>query len=192
MMSFFFGGLLPVISFTLIEEYYGVIPGLIAAMVFGVGEIAWEYLRYKKIEKITLIGNFLVLFLGGISLFTQEGLWFKLQPAIMEFAFAIILIGSWVLKKPLMVVLSMKQGQQLNDFMQKKFGAITFRLGLFFIFQAILAVYAALYLSTAVWAFLKGVGIFIFMAVYLFFEVLMIRREAIKQQRHQSIPNPEQ
>ena len=33
--SFFFAGLLPVIAFTLIEEYYGTVAGLIAGMVFG-------------------------------------------------------------------------------------------------------------------------------------------------------------
>ena len=89
--SLFFGGLLPIIAFTVIEEKYGIIAGLIAGMIFGLGEIIYEYITVKKVSTITWIGNGLILGLGGISLISNEGVWFKLQPAILEFGFFIFL-----------------------------------------------------------------------------------------------------
>ena len=95
-LGLFFGGLLPVIAFTVIEEKYGIIAGLIAGMFFGFGEILFEILKYKKVQTITWIGNGLLIGLGAISLFSTEGIWFKLQPAIFEFGFFVFLFGSWL------------------------------------------------------------------------------------------------
>src|SRR4051812_8922273 len=101
--SLFLGGLLPVIIFTVIEEYYGTLWGLVAGMIFGVGEILWELYSRGKVDSMTWGGNGILLVLGGISLITQEGLWFKLQPALIEIAFAGILWGSLFLKKSLLL-----------------------------------------------------------------------------------------
>src|SRR5262245_35786510 len=108
-------------------------------MVFGVGEIAWEYIRDKKVSAITLGANALILILGGISLVSSEGFWFKLQPAIMEAVFAVILIGSFALKRPFMVLMADKQNLWANvqpeakPILQKKFAGLTLRLGIFFL-----------------------------------------------------------
>jgi intracellular septation protein len=179
-MAVFFAGLLPVIAFTVIEDQYGTIAGLIAGMVFGVGEICFELYKHKKVQKITWIGNGLLLVLGGVSLISDEGIWFKLQPAIMEAAFAIALWVSWFIKKPLIVVLAEQQGQKLPDFMKSRMSGMTFRMGIFFAAHAVLAVWAALYWSTNAWAILKGIGLTVSLIVYMLAEVFYIRKSAMK------------
>ena len=84
-----FGGLLPVLAFTIAEELYGIIWGLILGMVFGVGEILYERFKFKKVAPITWGANGLILVLGTVALVFQEGIWFKLQPAILELVMAI-------------------------------------------------------------------------------------------------------
>ncbi|ASD63124.1 inner membrane-spanning protein YciB [Bdellovibrio bacteriovorus] len=177
----FFGGLLPVIAFTLIEEYYGIIPGLIAGMIFGLGEIIWELYRHKKVQKITWIGNGMLLGLGAISLISSEGIWFKLQPALMEGAFAIVLWGSLVVKKPLLVYLAEQQGQQFPDIIKSRMAGITFRTGIFFAIHAVLATWAALEWSTTNWALLKGIGLTVSFILYLVIEAVLLRRIVLKQ-----------
>lgn len=49
-LALFFGGLLPVIAFTVIEEKYGTVAGLIAGIVFGLGEVLFETIKYKKVR----------------------------------------------------------------------------------------------------------------------------------------------
>ena len=175
--SLLFGGLLPVIAFTLVEEYYGPLYGVIAAMVFGVGEISYELWKYKKVQKITWISNALILAMGAIAIIADDGLWFKMQPAIMELFFAVVLIGSYFLKKPLLLMMSEKQHQPIPPHLKNALPGLTFRIGVFFVFQAALATWAALYWSTAAWAFLKSVGIILFLIVYMLGEGLYLRKK---------------
>lgn len=179
-LSFFFGGLIPVIAFTVIEEKYGVVAGLIAGMVFGFGEILYELIRHRKVASMTWIGNGLLLTLGGISLISSEGLWFKLQPALMEGLFALAMWGSCLIKKPLLVFLAEKQGQQLPDPVKQKLVGVTWRTGIFFAIHTGLAIWAALDWTTTQWALLKGIGLTISFILYLIAEVFYLRRSLAK------------
>lgn len=173
--SFFFGGLLPVVAFSVIEEKYGPLWGAAAGMIFGVGEVIWEKVNTGTVSRITLGGNALILLLGAVSIFAQEGIWFKLQPAIMEFVFGLVLMGSVLVGKPLLVVMAAKQGRPLPEPMVAPMTGITFRLGVFFLVQAALATWAALHWSTAAWAFLKGVGLIVFLFGYMAIEMIRLR-----------------
>lgn len=177
-LAFFFGGLLPVIAFTVIEEKYGTVAGIIAGMVFGVGEILWEIIAYRKVSAITWGGNALILVLGFISLKANEGIWFKLQPSIMEAVFSLVFIGSTLMGRPLLLALSEKQGQKITDSMRAFFPGLNFRIGLFFAAHAALATWAAFYWSTSAWAILKGVGFTLSFIAYMVLEMLWMRRRA--------------
>ncbi len=180
-LSLFFGGLLPIIAFTVIEEKYGIIAGLIAGMVFGVGEIVYEYATERKVSTITWIGNGLILVLGGISLVSSEGIWFKLQPAILEFGFFIFLLGSWVMKKPFLQLMIEKQNPEAPDFVKAQLGGMTFRLSFFMLAHSLIATWAAFYWSTEAWVILKGVGLTVSMVVYMAAEVIWARMKLNKR-----------
>lgn len=174
-LALFFGGLLPVIAFTVIEEKYGTVAGLVAGMVFGVGEISYELIKYKKVSLLTWIGNGMLLLLGAVSLISNDGIWFKMQPALFEYGFFIFLLGSWFLKKPFLVIMLEKQNPTAPDFLKKLMSGFTFRMSLFFLFHAVLATWAAFKWSTEAWAILKGVGLTVSMVIYMFAEVLWVR-----------------
>lgn len=182
--AIFFGGLIPVIIFTVIEEYRGPVAGTIAAMIFGLGEILYEKVKLKSVSAITWIGNGLVLGLGLLSVFSQEGIWFKLQPALMEGFFALFLWGSVIMKKNFMVLMMEKQGQSIPDQVKLRLSGMTVRLGFFFAFHAALATWAAFYWSTTQWALLKGVGVTVSMALYIVGEVIWIRIQVKKSARN--------
>ena len=173
--SLLFGGILPVIAFTVIEESYGTIAGIIAGMIFGVGEIFWEWKTRGKVDPFTWGGNAMILVLGGISLIANEGVWFKLQPAIMEAVMAVVLWGSLFMKTPLLVGLAEKQGQTIPPVLRNRFNGFTFRLGVFFALHGVLATWAALRWSTQSWAILKGVGFTMSCLVYFFAEGVVLR-----------------
>lgn len=174
-LQLFFGGILPVIAFTVIEEKYGTIAGLIAGMAFGAGEIAYELIRHKRVSKITWFGNGMLLALGAVSLATNEGIWFKLQPAILEAVFAAGFIGSLLIRKNLLTWIMRAQGQELPAPLLPFVNGLCFRVGLFFLIHAALATHAAYNWSTEAWALLKGVGFMGSFVVYLVFEGLYLR-----------------
>lgn len=175
-LSLFFGGLLPVIAFTVIEEKYGVIPGLVAGMIFGAGEVIYELVRFKKVSTITWVGNGLLLGLGAVSLVSSEGIWFKLQPALIEGGMFVFLVGSWVLKRPFLVLMLEKQNPAAPEFVKQRMSGMTLRLGFFMLAHAVLATWAAFYWSTEAWALLKGIGLTVSILIYMGLEILVARR----------------
>lgn len=169
--------LFPVVLFSVVEEYGGLTWALALSVLYAFVEFGWEWFRYRKLSKLTLFSNLMVIGLSGVSFLTQDGLWFKLQPAILEFIMAIMLIGSFILKKPLLVGMMEQQGHSLNEMMRVFFNGLTFRMGLFFLFQSGLAVVASIHWSTEVWAFLKSIGILIMMVLYMLVEVFIFRKK---------------
>lgn len=167
--------LFPIILFTVVEERGGLQWALIFSIIYAIGEISWELWRFRRISGMTFFSNVMVVGLSLVSYYTQDGLWFKLQPAILEVVMAFMLIGSFVLKKPMLVIMMKQQGHQVTSEMSGFFGGLTFRLGLFFLGQAGIATFASIYCSTEVWAFLKSIGILIMMAVYMFIEIMVFK-----------------
>ena len=172
------GGLLPILAFALVEEFYGTIGGLIAGIVFGAGEMIYEWIRFRKIQGITIAANLLVIGLGSISLIEEDSRLFKLQPAILLFAFAALLLGSSLLKKPFLVELAKKQMPTAPAIALQKMSAMNWRAGLFMIGLALISVRAAYTWTTAEWAFFKGIGTPLLLAIYLGAEILVARWRA--------------
>jgi len=199
MRSLLLGGIIPVIVFTIIEEKYGTYWGLIAGMVFGVGEILYEKVKLQKVDTITWVGNGLLLGMGAISLFTNEGVWFKLQPAIIELFMAVLLMGSTLMGKPFLLMMAKKQNtlsqmpEHLRPIMEKKFSGLNFRIGFFFLAHAILATWAALYWSTKAWALLKGIGLTVSLIGYMGIEIFLMRSKIkTEASKKVSVVPPEQ
>lgn len=188
------GGIIPVVIFTLVEEYYGTLWGLVAGMVFGVGEILYEKITRNKVDGITWIGNGLLIGMGAISLFTNEGIWFKLQPAIIEVFMAGLFIGSVLIRKPFLLMMAKKQNMfatvpdLVREHMEKTFSGLTFRIGLFFLLHAVLATWAALHWSTRAWAILKGVGFTGSLFVYMGLEIVVMKLRMKQPPRSPNLP----
>jgi len=180
--SLFLGGILPLVIFTLVEEYYGTLWGLVVGMAFGVGEIIVEKWRMGKVDTVTWIGNGALLVLGSISLISQEGIWFKLQPALLEFAMAGLFLGSVILGKPFLVMMADKQNlwsrvpEAARPGVRDAFRGFTLRAGIFLLAHAVLATWAAFAWSTRAWMLLKGVGFTGSFIVYAIAESFMMRR----------------
>lgn len=177
-------GILPLIVYTVVEEVYGTYWGLIAGLILGIVEIVVEKVIYKKVSTITWIVNALVIGLGCVSLYMNDGIWFKLQPAFAEFIMVVILWGSLVLKKPFLREMAVKQNPNIPGYMLDFFSNITFRLGIFFLIHCALAIWAAFEWSTVNWALLKGVGLTVSSIVYLTIEMWWFLKNKNNSQRY--------
>lgn len=184
------GGVLPVIAFTLIEEWKGPLWGTVAGLGFGALEIFYEWRKEGRVSSITWVANGMIFGLGLISIFTQDGIWFKLQPALLVLGMAFVFWGTSFMGKPLLIELAQKQNQNLPPLALEFMKTLNVRLGFFFVGLSALSVYAAFYWSTTEWAALKGVGSPLLMVVYLVVEILWFRFRHRPVRNHHASHSP--
>ena len=176
----FVASLLPVVAFAIFEEVYGTKAGLVAGVVLAIGEIAYEWKVLGRPQNITIVANALVLALGGLSLYESNPTFFKLQPAILVFVFAGILIGSSLIGKPFLVALMKKQRPDLNEMGVSLLGGLNLRMGIALVFAGLVGVYAAFEWPTAWWATYKAIGVPVFLIAYMFLDVVIWKRQRRK------------
>lgn len=175
-LTLIFGGIIPIVLFTVIEDQWGLMAGLIAAIIYAIGESIYELMKYRTISKMTIYSNGLIIGLGLISVLFNDGIWFKLQPAIIELVFFILLMVTSFQGRPLLVTMvQQQQGEIKNNIMLDFLKSLNVRLAFFFLLHSILAVWAAFYWSTESWALLKGVGLTLSMFLYVLAEILLLR-----------------
>ena len=172
------GSIIPIVLFTLIEDHWGLEAGLIAAIIYAIGEFIFEYWTSKTISKMTLYSNLLIIGLGIISLVFNDGIWFKLQPAIIELVIAFILFGSTLRKTPILLgMIQQQQGEISNPILKDFIISLNWKIAVFFVLQSIVATWAAFDWSTENWALLKGIGLPVSLIAYMIIEILFFRRK---------------
>jgi len=165
------------VAFTCIDEFYGPFWGTIAGIGIGLIEVAQEWIRFRKVERITWISNLMIVVLGAATLFSENGFWFKMQPAILEFGMASVLWISSARGLGLLTLMALKQNPDLPVVAQTWMQGLNARLGVFLFMHGLLATWAALEWTTVAWALLKGVGLTVSLVIYLVIEILWFRRK---------------
>jgi len=181
-------GLVPVLIFWIVEEKFGTFWGLVAAIVWAIGECLFEYIKSKKVEGLTLLSTGLVVLLGGLGLLLDNSILFKFQPVIMEGAFVIILLWGGRTGEPLLFKMAKKTRPEI--FANKDPKLILSQLGimqnltrhliLILIIHSALLSYVAVKGTTGQWVFWKGVGFNVFVFVWALSEFFIMRQRSKK------------
>ena len=166
--------LLPLVVFWLIETYWGLEAALIAGCVTAVIEIVYEKLSQKRVSFMTWVSNGMVLGLGAVSYGFQSGVAFKLQPAIMELAMAVTMVVLSHRGKPFLVEMMKNNplhqpniNPMVNDIILNRMVALDRRMQWFFAIHGLAVGAAAIWGSTSLWMFLKGVLFYVLMVAVM-------------------------
>jgi len=125
------------------------------------------YVKERKVSTMMLVSTIILIIFGGLSLFLKNEMFFKMKPTIINALFAVILIGSSLIKKPVLKYLlnsSMQLSEQGWSLMNKMWAT-------FFIFLAILNEIVWRTQSTDTWVNFKVFGI---MGITIVFTILQI------------------
>lgn len=173
--NFFLISFLPALAYWYLEENYPLRVALSAGMVLAIVEIAAEKYFTKHVHTISKFNFFLILFLGGISLLGDEGIWFKLQPFFTGLGMSGFM-GYRLWKGEGMFLEMMKTlknpDQILPEGILKK---MEIHAIIFFLSYGFFMAYVAFELSTDQWLFFKTAGLYIVFFVFLIFEFFYIR-----------------
>ncbi|MDH5232966.1 MAG: septation protein A [Gammaproteobacteria bacterium] len=88
---------LPIILFFAAYQLFDLYVATVVAMVTTVIQVTFSWLKYKKVDNMLLLTLVLVLLLGGLTLLSRDEIFIKWKPTMVNWLFAIVLLGSQLL-----------------------------------------------------------------------------------------------
>ena len=128
-----------------------IIPFMIATII----SVLFSYIMEKKIPVMPTVGALIILIFGGLTIYFDNEVFFKMKPTIINLLFALILYGGMIVKKPLLKFL-LGAAIKLED---EGWKILTQRWISFFIALAILNEIVWRTQSTDIWVNFKVFGI---------------------------------
>lgn len=184
-------GFIPLFVFIAVDEIWGTRAGLVAALIIGVAEMVWIWIREKRFDRFVLFDTGLLLALGSVSILLDNDIFFKLKPGLVELILCAVLAVSAFSKLNIIGLMTQRYMKvvELNQQQMAQFRK-TLQL-MFFVFLAhtMLVFYSAFYLSNEAWAFISGGLFYILFAVVFGYEFV---RQKLKLRKQMVIPEDEE
>lgn len=100
-MKFLFD-LFPILLFFVVYKFYGIYAATAAAIVTTLLQVAWQWFRQRRVDKMLLVTMALIVVLGGATLLLHDRAFVMWKPTAIYWLFAAVFIGSqFVGEKPL-------------------------------------------------------------------------------------------
>ncbi len=163
-MKFLFD-IFPVLVFFIAFKVYGIYVATAAAITATVIQVAWSWVRHRKIEKMLLISFGIIVVFGGATLLLKDETFIKWKPTVLYWAFSGILLGSELFLGKNLIRTMMGAQMTLPDPVWKK---LNLSWSVFFALMGIANLYVALNYSTDAWVNFKlfgGIGLLLAFAI---------------------------
>ncbi len=183
-------GLLPIFVFILVDEFWSTEAGLVVALVFGVGQLAYVFIRERRFDRFIFFDTALLVLLGGISIALKDEIFFKLKPAFINLIFCAILGYSAFSRKNLLMIYTqrymgdMKLPAGAEKAMQKTMQMFFWLM----LALTVLIAYSAFFMSKEAWAFISGALLYIIFGLYFAWQFLSSRFGAKTKSREEWVP----
>lgn len=95
----------PLAIFFIFYSKSGLQASILPFMIATVIAVIFSYILEKKIPIMPTVGAVIVLIFGGLTIYFDNEVFFKMKPTIINLLFAVILYGGIIIKKPLLKIL---------------------------------------------------------------------------------------
>ena len=167
----------PLAIFFIFYTRSGLQASILPFMIATVIAVLFSYILEKKIPIMPTVGATIVLIFGGLTIYFDNEIFFKMKPTIINFIFAGILYGGLILKKPLLKYL-LGAALKLNDDGWK---ILTQRWVGFFVALAILNEIIWRTQSTDIWVNFKVFGILPITFLFTLSQFCLIKKYQIEE-----------
>ena len=149
-----------------------IIPFMIATII----AVLFSYIMEKKIPVMPTVGALIILIFGGLTIYFDNEVFFKMKPTIINLLFALILYGGVIVKKPLLKFL-LGAAIKLED---EGWKILTQRWISFFIALAVLNEIVWRTQSTDIWVNFKVFGILPITFIFTMTQFPLIKKYQIE------------
>jgi intracellular septation protein len=175
-LPYFLLSFIPAVGYWVLETYFSLTIALVGGIILAVLEMIVEKIFTDKIHTISKLNMFLVIFLGLISLWAQEGIWFKLQPTLTGVTLFVFLIFLKVRNKSIMLDMMREMNTEI-PLPESFYLTLEWHLAIFVFVFALFMAYISIYQPTSVWIFWKTAGFYIAFFVFLLGEFVYLRSQ---------------
>ena len=145
-------------------------------MIATIIAVLISYIMEKKIPVMPTVGALIILIFGGLTIYFDNEVFFKMKPTIINLLFALILYGGVIVKKPLLKFL-LGAAIKLEDVGWK---ILTQRWISFFIALAIINEIVWRTQSTDIWVNFKVFGILPITFIFTMTQFPLIKKYQIE------------
>ncbi len=167
-------GLLPILIFVVIDEFWGTRAGIVAALIIGIIQLIYFKIKEGRIEKFVLIDTLLIVIMGLASILLENDHFFKLKPVIIEIVLLAIIGFSTFSKYNYMLSITQRIAKKNIEIKGEALNRMQLQMRyLFFIilFHSILSLYATFYLSNQLWAFITTFLLYILIGLFFLIQI---------------------
>lgn len=171
-MKFLFD-LFPVILFFVAFKFFGIYAATAVAMAATVGQIAWVWLRHRKVEPMLWVSFGVIVVFGSATLLLHDATFIKWKPTVLYWLFAsALLIARLAFRRNLIRAMMAKQ-MQLPEAVWNR---LLWSWAGFFVFMGVLNLYVAFNYSENTWVNFKLFGGMGLMFAFVIAQALFLAR----------------
>ncbi len=165
-------GFIPLLVFIIADELWGMTVGIIVAVVIGIGELIYTWIREKRFDRFILLDTALLVTLSGFSLILENDIFFKLKPALIELILCAILALSLFTKLDIIGAMTQRymKGIAMTDQQTVMYRKSLNNLFWIVLAHSLLVIFSAFYLSNEAWAFISGGMFYLLFGLFFVFE----------------------
>ena len=185
-IRFLSAGILPVASFYFAYRMYGPVTGIITGMAVSLTVLSIQAYRIRRLDPIVLVPMLLILIQGTLASVTGSVELYLAAPALEAVIWGIVLIGSTVLKRPLVPLIARELGVVPTRFaasagLQESLKVLTVAWGIAAFAKAALRLWLLTFLSVEPFLVEVTVGIgainVVMIGLSVWLPLLMVRRD---------------
>lgn len=145
----------PLLVFFFANAKFGIFAGTGAFMVAVLAAMIASYVLTRHVPVMTIVSAIIVVVFGGMTLILHDETFIKLKPTIIYLLFAGILLGGFILKKPLLEIVF----DSVFHLQEEGWRKLTIRWAVFFLVLAVLNEIVWRTQSTDIWVSFKVFGV---------------------------------
>ncbi|HWA14529.1 MAG TPA: septation protein A [Burkholderiales bacterium] len=171
-MKFLFD-IFPVLLFFAAFKVWGIYVATAVAIVATFAQVAWSWLRHRKVDTMLWVSLAIIGVFGGATLWLHDETFIKWKPTVLYWFFALVLLGSVLLFRKNLIRAMMEKQLTLPD-------PVWQRLNLswagFFVVMGAANLYVAFHFPTELWVNFKLFGGIGLMVAFVIAQGLMLSR----------------
>ena len=171
-MKFLFD-LFPILLFFAAYKFYGIYTATAVAIGGTVAQIAWVWLRHRKVDTMLWVSLVLISVFGGATLILHDPLFIKWKPTVLYWLFALVLLVSELFFGKNLIAAMMKAQLTLPQAVWRK---LNLSWSGFFAGMGGLNIYVAYNFSESAWVNFKLFGFMGIMLVFVLLQGLMLAK----------------